>query len=119
MKSKITIKKIQDLLLQGLKPTYVDDDTARRMWWASIEVIQKEFLSQNYHFGGVWVASPLPALNDKKFLTKIQGWLLAPEGFPYFQKENIGLLPTNNPPKIQENLDVANNYKVLNLFSAF
>ena len=115
MKSKITIKKIQDLLLQGLKPSYVDDDTARRMWWASIEVIQKEFLSQNYHFGGVWVASPLPALNDKKFLTKIQGWLLAPEGFPYFQKENIGLLPTNNPPKIQENLDVANNYKVLNL----
>ena len=115
MKSKITIKKIQDLLLQGLKPIYVDDDTARRMWWASLEVIQKEFLSHNYHSGGVWVASPLPSLKDKKFFTKIQGWLFAPEGFPYFQKENIGLLPTNNPPKIQENFDFTNNYKVLNL----
>ena len=61
------IKKIQDLLLQGLNTTYVDDETSRRMWWASLEVIQKEFLSFNYQQGGIWVASPLPALNDKKF----------------------------------------------------
>ena len=115
MKSKITIKKIQDLLLQGLKPIYVDDDTVRRMWWASLEVIQKEFLSHSCHNGGVWVASPLPSLKDKKFFTKLQGWLFAPEAFPYFKKENIGLLPTNNPPKIQENFDFNNNYKVLNL----
>ena len=47
MKDLITIKKIQDLLLQGLKPTYVDDETSRRMWWASLEVVQKEFLSNS------------------------------------------------------------------------
>ena len=115
MKSIITIKKIQDLLLQGLKPIYVDDDTARRMWWASLEVIQKEFLSYKPHIGGIWVASPLPALKDEKNFTKLQGWLLAPSGFPYFQKENIGLLPANNPPKNQENFDFTSNYKVLTL----
>ena len=67
MKSQITIKNIQDLLLQGLQTTYVDDETSRRMWWASLEVVQKEFLSQNYHKGGLWVASPLPALHEKKY----------------------------------------------------
>ena len=43
MKSLITIKKIQDLLIKDFKTVYVDDDTSRRMWWASLEVIQKDF----------------------------------------------------------------------------
>ena len=89
MKSEITIKKIQEFLLEGMHTSFVDDDTSRRMWWASLEVIQKEFLSQNLNEGGVWVASPLPALNEKKFYSKLQGWLLAPKGFPYFKKSNI------------------------------
>ena len=63
MKSQITIKKIQELLIKGVKNIHVDDDTSRRMWWASLEVIQKDFLSQNYKQGGIWVASPLPAFN--------------------------------------------------------
>ena len=64
--SQITIKKIQDLLIKGVQRIHVDDDTSRRMWWASLEVIQKDFLSINYQQGGIWVASPLPALNEKK-----------------------------------------------------
>jgi len=71
MKSQITIKKIQDLLIKGVQTISVDDDTSRRMWWASLEVIQKDFLSQNYKQGGIRVASPLPALNDKKFFNKL------------------------------------------------
>ena len=53
MKSQITIKKIQEFLIKGVQTIYVDDDTSRRMWWASLEVIQKEFLSQNYKQGGI------------------------------------------------------------------
>ena len=64
MKSQITIKKLQDLLIKGIQTIYVDDYTSRRMWWASLEVIQKDFLSQNCKQGGIWVASPLPVLND-------------------------------------------------------
>ena len=75
MKLKITIKKIQDLLIKGVQTIHVDDDTSRRMWWASLEVIQKDFLSQNYRHGGIWVASPLPTFNDKKFLNQFYGWL--------------------------------------------
>ena len=63
MKSQITIKKIQDFLIKGVETIYVDDDSSRRMWWASLEVIQKGFLSKNSKQGGIWVASPLPAFN--------------------------------------------------------
>ena len=115
MKSQITIKEIQDLLLNGVEKIHVDDDTARRMWWASLEVIQKDFLSQNYHQGGIWVASPLPALNDKKFFNQLHGWLWSPEGFPYFQKDNAGFLPVNKESKIKKDFDFIGNYKVLNL----
>ena len=102
MKSQITIKKIQDFLIKGVETIYVDDDSSRRMWWASLEVIQKDYLSQNYKNGGIWVASPLPAFNDKKFLNKLHGWLWSPEGFPYFKNENAGFLPVNNSDKIKK-----------------
>ncbi len=115
MKSKITIKNIQDLLLQGLQTIYVDDETSRRMWWASLEVVQKEFLSHHFYEGGIWVASPLPALNEKKFFTKLQGWLWSPEGFPYFKQENAGFLPGENSKKIKVDYDFTSHYKVLNL----
>ena len=115
MKSQITIKNIQDLLIKGVQNIYVDDDTSRRMWWASLEVIQKEFLSKNFQQGGIWVASPLPALNDKKFFKQLHGWLWSPEGFPYFQKENAGFLPVNQADKIKKDFDFIRNYKVLNL----
>ena len=115
MKSKITIKKIQDLLIKGFQTINVDDDTSRRMWWASLEVIQKEFLSQNCQQGGIWVASPLPALNDKKFFNQLHGWLWSPEGFPYFQKDKAGFLPANHSSKIKNDFDFISNYKVLNL----
>ncbi len=115
MKSKITIKKIQDLLIRGVQTIHVDDDTSRRMWWASLEVIQKDFLSLNYKQGGIWIASPLPAFNDKKFLNQLHGWLWSPEGFPYFQNENVGFLPVNTSDKIKKDFDLVSNYKVLNL----
>ena len=67
MKSLLTIKKIQDLILQGLNTSYVDDETSRRMWWASLEVVQKEFLSHSTQEGGFWVASPLLASTLSNF----------------------------------------------------
>ena len=111
MKSPITIKIIQDLLLQGLPTTCVDDETSRRMWWASLEVIQKEFLSQHYHQGGIWFASPLPALTEKKYLSKLKGWLWSPGGYPYFYHENAGYLPAEDSRKNKDDSNFIGNYK--------
>ena len=115
MKSQITIKKIQDMLLQGVRTKFVDDETSRRMWWASLEVVQKEFLPHNYHEGGIWLASPLPALNEKKFSTKLKGWLWSPGGYSYLTKENAGYLPGDHPREIKGKSEFNSNYKVLNL----
>ena len=115
MKSKITIKKIQDLLLQDLNTSYVDDAISRRMWWASIEVVQKEFLAYSAQDGGFWVASPLPALTDKKCLSKMRGWLWSPKGFPYFRSDTVGFLPGDDSKKTKEFSSFNKNYKVLNL----
>ena len=115
MKSQITIKIIQDLLSKDLKASYVNDETSRRLWWASLEVIQKDFLSHYYHQGGLWVASPLPALNEIKYHSKLKGWLWSPEGFPFFQKENAGFLPADISKEIRINKNFTRNYKVLNL----
>ena len=115
MKSQITIKKIQDLLLNGLEPKYVDDETSRRMWWAALEVVQKEFLFHHYQEGGIWIASPLPALNEKKYFDNFKGWLWSPEGFPYFQKDSKGFLPPDNSSQIKKDMPFLKNYKVLNL----
>ena len=52
MKPQITIKQIQELLIKEVKTLYVDDDTSRRMWWASLEVIQKDFLLRIINRGG-------------------------------------------------------------------
>ena len=109
MKSGITIKKIQELLIKEVKTIYVDDDTSRRMWWASLEVIQKDFLYRNCQQGGIWVASPLPALNEKKIFNQLNGWLWSPEGFPYFQKENAGFLPVNHSINRKRNFDFISN----------
>jgi len=67
MKSQITIKKIQELLIKGVQTIYVDDDTSRRMWWGSLEVIQKDFLSQNYKQGGYGLPRLCQLLMIKKF----------------------------------------------------
>ena len=86
MKSQITIKKIQELLIKGVQPIFVDDHTSRRMWWASLEVIQKDFLPQYYKKGGIWVASPLPALNEKNFLINFMDGFGHLKGFHTFKK---------------------------------
>ena len=67
MKSQITIKKIQELLIKRVQTIYVDDDTSRRMWWASLEVIQKDFLSQNYKQGGYGLPRLCQLLMIKNF----------------------------------------------------
>ena len=35
----------------------------------------------------MWAASPLPAINENKYLNKFKGWLWDPKGFPDFKNE--------------------------------
>tara|TARA_Y100001933_G_scaffold138396_1_gene137282 strand:- start:596 stop:1957 length:1362 start_codon:yes stop_codon:yes gene_type:complete len=115
MNNLITIKYIQEQLLKESSKLYVDDQTSRRLWWTALEVIQKEFLSTHLKGGGIWVASPLPVMYEKKYLNKLKGWLFAPEGFPYFNKDYAGYLPHDDFKNDDENFKYFSNYKILNL----
>ncbi|MBK16437.1 MAG: histidine kinase [Prochlorococcus sp. SP3034] len=117
MKNLISIQFIQDLLLSGSSNLLVDENTSRRMWWCALELIKKEFLSNSYQEGGVWIASPLPTIYEKKYLQKLSGWLFAPEGFPYFNHDYAGYLPHNDSRRSENNTNYISNYKILNLNS--
>ncbi len=114
----ITVKLIQDILLNGFTPvSFVDEETSRRLWWSALEVIQKEFLVNHYHHGGLWVAAPLPVINEKKYLNRLKGWLWAPEGFPFTDNDRVKYLPQQQSRGQINNLKYTNNYKILNLHS--
>jgi len=116
MKSLITLNLIHEALLDdNLSLNFVDDETSRRMWWGALEVIQKEFLPNHLQNGGLWVAAPLPVLNEKKYLNKLNGWLWAPEGFPTFKTEQAKFLPYHESHLNGEKLRYKSNYKILSL----
>ena len=115
MNENITIKLIQELLIEEYSDSFVDDQTSRRMWWCALEVIQKDFLLSHYQEGGVWAASPLPAINERKYLNKFKGWLWAPKGFPNFKNEYAGYLPFKNEKYEDERFQYFNNYKILSI----
>ena len=115
MNENVTIKLIQDLILMNHSDSFVDDETSRRMWWCALEVIQKDFLLNNYQDGGVWVASPLPPIKERKYLNKFEGWLWAPEGFPYYKNAFAGYLPEKSTKHESKTLQYEKNYKILKI----
>ena len=116
MKSLITLNLIQKAILDDyVSPNFVDDETSRRMWWGALEVIQKEFLPIHTKNGGLWVAAPLPALNEKRYLNKLNGWVWAPEGFPYHKNERAKFLPYNESHLNGEKFKYKSNYTILSL----
>jgi len=116
MKEIITFDLIKSILLNDFTSSLpVDDATSRRMWWNALEVIQKEFLPRYFNTGGLWVASPLPAINEKKFIQLMKGWLWAPEGFSRFDFEQTKFLPYHQSRNRSEDFNYSNSYKILNL----
>jgi len=118
IKEPITFEIIKSVLLHDFQSTLkVDDETSRRMWWNSLEVIQKDFLSSHFKNGGLWVASPLPAINEKKFIKSMKGWLWAPNGFSRFDFDKTKFLPYHQSKNRSEDFNYSNNYEILKLHS--
>tara|TARA_Y100001970_G_scaffold294194_1_gene448287 strand:+ start:10519 stop:11841 length:1323 start_codon:yes stop_codon:yes gene_type:complete len=77
---------------EGVNQGGVDEVTARRMWWASLEIIQQDFLLKSDINNGLWITAPLPSLYETKLLDKMKGWVWTPESLNTM-KDNFGLLP--------------------------
>ncbi len=83
-------------MAEGVPDGRIDDSTVRRLWWAALDTLQYEIFKKIDLTGGIWLASPLPALYEPRLLETLKGWVWAPDGLETLQFPNIGLLPPSS-----------------------
>tara|TARA_Y100001968_G_scaffold309886_1_gene330256 strand:- start:41037 stop:42413 length:1377 start_codon:yes stop_codon:yes gene_type:complete len=108
--NSITISSIQERMAEGVPKGRVDETTVRRLWWAALDTLQDEILMNIDLIGGIWLASPLPALYEPRLLDALKGWVWAPDQLENLQFQSFGLLPPSKARSIQKqtNLSSAN-----------
>ena len=90
------LQSIHRLMAEGVPAGQADDSHARRLWWGALEVLQQRLLIDQSSRGGLWIASPLPALYAPELLQRYQGWVWAPEAFSLLKSlEASTLLPSD------------------------
>ena len=82
---------VHQLLRRDWSGGTTTEESARRQWWAALQVIQED-LSAHLGEGGVWLAAPLPALDEPRLLQGLRGWVWVPERFSPWAL-NLPLLP--------------------------
>ena len=87
---------IQQRLAEGVPIGRGDEATVRRLWWAALETLQEDILLPMDVTGGLWMASPLPALYEPTLLSKLQGWVWAPEELDHLPPPATSLLPAGH-----------------------
>ncbi len=80
-------------LREGVPVGRSDDDSSRRQWWAALATLQDDLLVDGANDGGLWLASPLPALYEPLVLQRLQGWVWAPERIGGLLGPQAALLP--------------------------
>ncbi len=104
MSSQITLRDIQERMAEDVPAGRVDEPTVRRLWWAALDTLQNEILAPIDLTGGLWLASPLPALYEPKLLDRLQGWVWAPDALKNLHTPHVGLLPQSTCGSVlQEN----------------
>ena len=87
---------LHQLLWRDWSGEATTEESARRQWWAALQVIQEDLSAQLGEAQGgeegVWLAAPLPALHEPNLLQALQGWVWLPERFSPWAS-NPPLLP--------------------------
>ncbi len=103
MSNLITINAIQRRMSKDVPLGKLDESTVRRMWWAALDTLQDEILVNIDLRGGIWIASPLPALYDSNLLKYLNGWVWSPDALEKLKLPNFGLLPPSRVQSINKN----------------
>ncbi len=83
-------------MADGVPLGRVDEQVARRLWWAALDTLQDQILMPMHLKKGLWLASPLPALYESRLLERLQGWVWVPEELPLINTSKTALfLPTS------------------------
>lgn len=87
---------LHQLLWRDWSGETTTEESARRQWWAALQVIQEDLSAQLGEAPsgkeGVWLAAPLPALYEPNLLQALRGWVWVPERFSPWAL-NLPLLP--------------------------
>jgi signal transduction histidine kinase len=89
----ISLETLRQRLAQGVPPGRSDEDSIRRQWWAALATLQEDFLLPLNPQRGVWLAAPLPALYEPALLSRLEGWVWAPEQLQDLLQQGAPLLP--------------------------
>jgi len=77
----VSFTTLRQQLSHGVPPGRCDEDSVRRLWWASLATLQEDLLlKEATPLHGVWLASPLPALYEPSLLRDLSGWVWTPAG---------------------------------------
>jgi len=107
---------IQQRLAEGVPIGRGDEATVRRLWWAALETLQEDILLPMDVAGGLWMASPLPALYEPILLTRLQGWVWAPKELDHLPPPVSSLLPPGHGgPKPRGGASTISRYQHLPL----
>jgi signal transduction histidine kinase len=87
------LSAVRACLSDGVPSGKIDDDSARRQWWAALAILQDELLLKTGGETGIWLAAPLPALYEPQVLQHLQGWVWAPERIEELLGPKAPLLP--------------------------
>ncbi len=87
------LQSIHARMAEGVSSGGSDDATARRIWWAALETLQKRLLLSEKAPAGIWIAAPLPALYSPQLLNSLQGWVWAPQALGALTSPSTSLLP--------------------------
>lgn len=86
-------------LSTGVPPGRCDEESVRRLWWASLATLQEDLLlKESIPLQGVWLASPLPALYEPALLQHLSGWVWIPAGLQGVLPQTQPLLPIIGGP---------------------
>ena len=83
-------------MAEGVPPGQADEQTVRRLWWAALDTLQHDIMLPMNASRGLWLASPLPALYEAKLLSRLKGWVWAPDELTSLSHPNTALLPPSS-----------------------
>ncbi len=103
-------------MADGVPLGRVDEQIARRLWWAALDTLQDQILLPMDLKKGLWLASPLPALYESRLLEKLDGWVWVPEELPLINTSKTGLLlPTSVRSIHNKNIESISRFRRLPL----
>ena len=87
----VSFQGLRERLARDVPAGGCDETGARRLWWAALETLQHHLINQAEPPQGVWLAAPLPALYAPGLISRLRGWVWAPDAIQRLTSMDMAL----------------------------